>query len=75
MAKVEVAQVSKNNQLTGRYEVIKSPSSKKRHNRKYPKVGTRLSLQEFKDDYPGIMMRVLNTTFVDWNTGEKQVIT
>lgn len=74
MAKVKIviAQIVKGNALTDRYEVIKSPSNSKRHNPTFPKVGTRLSLDEFDNQYIGISLTIRKDIYVDWQTGEQK---
>ncbi|MBK8989285.1 MAG: hypothetical protein IPM39_25010 [Chloroflexi bacterium] len=71
MTKVTVAQIAKSGQLLDRYEVIESPSTIKSNNRKYPKVGTRLSWQQYKEDYPGVTLTLDSSTYIDWKTGKR----
>lgn len=72
MAKVKIAQISKNKVLTDRYEVIESPRSIEKHNSNYPKVGTRLSLDEFKLYYPAATLQIDYSIYVDWSTGQQK---
>ncbi len=72
MAKVKVAQIAQGTTLTDRYEVIESPRSIEKNNAKYPKVGTRLSLDEFKLYYPSALLLINTNIYVDWQTGEQK---
>lgn len=75
MAKVKVAQIAKSGQLLDRYEVIESPSNIASNKRKYPKVGTRLSWQEYKEAYPHLTLTIDSTIYIDWKTGKKNKFT
>ena len=71
-AKVKIAQISKNRCLTDRYEVIDSPRRSIKNDTNFPKVGTRLSLDEFKLYYPSAILLINMNIHVAWDTGEQK---